>query len=169
MKLRVNGIIQESITDGPGFRYVIFTQGCPHRCPGCHNPQTHDPLQGYDVEIEDLLGDINSNPLLQGVTFSGGEPFMQAAALAALARKVHEIGKDVVTFTGFVYEELLETAATDPSGVCALLKETDLLIDGRFLIEERDLTLQYRGSRNQRIWHLQPNSVEPVPAASSDP
>ena len=84
MKLRLFGTIKESITDGPGIRYVIFAQGCPHLCPGCHNPDSHDFTGGFDVDASTILAEIVSNPLLDGVTFSGGEPFMQAQEFAWL-------------------------------------------------------------------------------------
>lgn len=150
-KLRICGIEPESIVDGKGFRYVIFTQGCPHNCPGCHNPQTHDFGGGKLVEIEDLFREICENPLLKGVTFSGGEPFCQPEPLAALAELIHARKLDVTTYTGYVYEELL--AQHDPA-IDALLRVTDILIDGPFLEAERDLTLLFRGSRNQRVIDL---------------
>ncbi len=150
-KLRICGIEPESIVDGKGFRYVIFTQGCPHSCPGCHNPQTHDFGGGKLVEIEDLFREICENPLLKGVTFSGGEPFCQPEPLAALAGLIHAQKLDVTTYTGFVYETLL--AQHDP-GIDALLRATDVLIDGPFLEAEKDLTLLFRGSRNQRVIDL---------------
>ena len=151
--LRINGIVPESVVDGPGIRYAVFTQGCPHRCPGCHNPQTHDFSGGEEADPERMLSEIREDPLLRGVTFSGGEPFCQAGALAGIARQVHAMGLDVVTYSGFTYEQLLEMAEADPDTE-ALLNETDLLIDGPFLIGERDLSLLFRGSRNQRILNL---------------
>ena len=151
--LRINGIIPESVVDGPGIRYTIFTQGCPHHCPGCHNPQTHDFSGGKAADTEQILLEIRADPLLRGVTFSGGEPFCQAGALAELAKTIHGMGLDVVTYSGYTYEQLLEMAKTDPETE-NLLKQTDLLVDGPFLIEERDLNLLFRGSRNQRILNL---------------
>lgn len=149
--LQINNCIEESIVDGPGFRFVIFTQGCPHNCPGCHNPQTHQRTGGTFVETEMLFARIMENPLLQGVTFSGGEPFLQPAALAGLAHKLHAKGLDVVTYTGYTLERL---KALNDNGVKALLQETDLLIDGPFQFEKRDLTLPFRGSSNQRVIEL---------------
>ncbi len=147
-KLKISGIEPESIVDGRGFRYVIFTQGCPHHCPGCHNPQTHDFNAGKWVNIADLFAEICENPLLKGVTFSGGEPFCQPEPLVELAKQIHTKKLDVTVFTGYTYEQLLNLH--DPN-VDALLRETDILIDGRFLLEEKDLTLTFKGSRNQRI------------------
>ena len=86
--LRIAGIERDSIVDGPGIRYVIFTQGCPHHCPGCHNPQTHDPAGGREADVEEIVRQIDADPLISGVTFSGGEPFLQAEARVTLAGAV---------------------------------------------------------------------------------
>lgn len=157
--LRINGIYAESVVDGPGIRYAIFTQGCPHHCEGCHNPQTHDFNGGENIEIQTILNEISDNPLLSGVTFSGGEPFCQPGPLSVIAKEVHKKGMNVVTFTGFLYEKLLEKAESEKD-VDALLKETDILVDGPFVLAERDLTLKFRGSRNQRILHLKNKEIE---------
>lgn len=149
--LRICGTEPESIVDGKGFRFVIFTQGCPHACPGCHNPQTHDFNAGTWVDIDTLLGEICENPLLKGVTFSGGEPFCQAWPLAHLAQTLHQRSLDITTYTGYLYEDLL--ARNDPE-INALLDQTDYLIDGPFVEAEKDLTLQFRGSRNQRVINM---------------
>lgn len=146
--VRICGVEPESIVDGRGIRYVVFTQGCPHRCPGCHNPQTHPFDGGKVVDIGELFGEIRENPLLKGVTFSGGEPFCQPEPLAELAKMAHGTGLDVTVYTGYLYEELL--AMKNPA-VDALLAQTDTLIDGLFILAERDLTLRFRGSRNQRV------------------
>lgn len=147
-EVRVCGIEPESIVDGEGIRYVVFVQGCPHRCPGCHNPESHPFDGGRVIDIEALFKEISENPLLKGVTFSGGEPFCQPEPLAELARLVHGRGLDVTTYTGYRYEELLQM---QDQGVAALLKQADILIDGPFILAEKDLTLAFRGSRNQRI------------------
>lgn len=148
MKIRLSGVISESIVDGPGFRYVVFTQGCPHHCEGCHNPETWEFSGGRDWDTDELLEEFRKNPLLKGMTFSGGEPFCQPAPLAELARQVHALGKDVVIFTGFTYEQLLEQHNPE---VDALLAETDLLIDGPFVLAQRNLELVFCGSENQRL------------------
>lgn len=148
MELNVAGIVPESIVDGPGIRYAVFVQGCPHHCPGCHNPETHPFEGGTKMDTATILKELQADPLLKGVTLSGGEPFCQAEALLELAEEVHGLGKDVVTFTGFVYEELLRSP--DPA-VIALLRETDLLIDGPYLEEQRNIDLLFRGSGNQRL------------------
>ena len=136
---------------GPSFETVSYThldvykrqtQGCPHHCPGCHNPQTHDFEGGYLVDTDGLLEEMRQDPLLKGVTFSGGEPFCQPAPLAELARKIHESGLDVTVYTGYTYEQLLEQHNPDTD---ALLQQADVLIDGRYEQDKRDLTLRFRG------------------------
>lgn len=152
-KLRVNGIVEESIVDGPGLRYVVFTQGCPHKCRGCHNPRTHDPHAGHILDIGDILKAFMENPLLSGITFSGGEPFLQPAPLSALAVHVRGSGKNVVVYTGYEYEHLWSLGRRD-TNIGRLLEVTDMLIDGPYMEALRDLDLQYRGSSNQRILKL---------------
>jgi anaerobic ribonucleoside-triphosphate reductase activating protein len=159
-ELRICGIEPESIVDGKGFRYVIFTQGCPHHCPGCHNPQSHDFDAGKLVDIADLYNEICENPLLKGVTFSGGEPFCQPKPLTQLAKLVHAKNRDVTTYTGYTYEALLEKHDPD---IDALLSETDVLIDGPFLEAKKDLTLVFRGSRNQRVLNLNQTRLSGYP------
>lgn len=146
--LRISGIIEESIVDGDGIRFVVFVQGCPHHCVGCHNPDTHDFSGGRSADIRELFEQICENPLLRGVTFSGGEPFCQPQPLAALAALVHARGLDVTTYTGYTLEELQRRHVP---AIDALLNETDILIDGPFRLAERDLSLRFRGSANQRV------------------
>ncbi len=150
-QLRIAGIIRESIVDGNGLRFVVFGQGCPHHCPGCHNPQTHDFAGGKFVSIESLLREIGQNPLLRGVTFSGGEPFVQPEGFAALARGIQKLPGhlDITVYSGYTYEQLLELP-----GAGELLDLCDYLIDGPFLREQRDISLKFRGSRNQRFIDL---------------
>ena len=148
--LQIAGIVRESIVDGPGIRFTVFCQGCPHHCPGCHNPQTHPFDGGQQAGVSRLVEEIRKNPLLQGVTFSGGEPFCQPGAFAALADEVHTLGKDVFCYSGWTLEELWQKAETEPD-VGELLQKIDYLVDGRFVLSERDLTLRFRGSRNQRV------------------
>ncbi len=147
-KIKIAGIVEESIVDGPGIRFVIFTQGCPHKCKGCHNPQTHDFNGGKNIDIDEIVSKINENPLLKGVTLSGGEPFMQAKQLSSLVDKVDK-KLDIITYTGYKYEELLKEANEDNSFM-ELLSRTDILIDGRFELENKKENLKYRGSSNQR-------------------
>ena len=149
-QIRVAGIVPESVVDGPGFRYAIFTQGCRHNCPGCQNPQTHDFEGGYVVDTDDLFAEMMEDPLIKGMTFSGGDPFVQPAPLAELAVRAHAAGKDIVAYSGYTYEQLLAKAAQEPA-VMDLLRETDVLIDGPFILEQRNLELKFRGSDNQRV------------------
>lgn len=151
--IRLYGLVTDSIVDGPGFRTSIFTQGCPHHCPGCHNPGSHDFEAGTVYTLDDVEKKFSGNPLLDGVTLTGGEPFCQAAACAELARRAHTRGLNVWTYTGYTYEKLTEIAASDPD-VAALLAVTDVLVDGPFLLSERSLELDFRGSRNQRLIDL---------------
>ena len=148
--IRLAGIVRESIVDGPGIRFTVFCQGCPHACEGCHNPETHDFAGGKDISIERLLEEIDKDKLLAGVTFSGGEPFCQAEAFACLGRGVKERGLNITVFSGYTLEELQEMAV-QRADVRELLELTDILIDGPFINELRDLTLQFRGSSNQRV------------------
>ncbi len=152
--IKVAGIVKESVVDGPGLRFVIFAQGCPHRCPGCQNPQTWDPAGGTEMTVDELLEQIKANPLLKGVTLSGGEPFLQAGPLALLAGAVRERGMDVVTYTGYTWEKLLELAKTDLE-IRRLVEESNYLVDGPYVAAQRDLALPFRGSRNQRIIDVQ--------------
>ena len=154
--LRIAGVIDESIVDGPGIRFVIFTQGCPHHWPGGHNPQTHDLAGGQEVKISRLLADVQADPLIGGVTLSGGEPFCQPKPLAELARVLRLGGKHIMTYTGYTWEQLLEM---DDPDVLALLRQCDVLVDGPFVQEQRDLSLRFRGSRNQRLIDV-PTSLE---------
>jgi len=101
--VRLAGVIKESIVDGPGIRMTVFTQGCPHHCEGCHNPETWDFEGGFDCEIEKLINTAKKDPLLQGLTFSGGEPFAQAKPLAKLAKMCHENGYNVFCYTGYTW------------------------------------------------------------------
>ncbi len=150
IQLRIAGIINESIADGPGIRMVVFTQGCSHNCPGCHNPQTHPYDAGEAIEIEKILSDIKKNPLLDGITLSGGDPFEQASACSVLAGEVKKLGLTVITYTGYIYERLLELSE-QREGYAGLLENTDLLVDGPFILGRKDLLLKFRGSANQRI------------------
>lgn len=148
--IRLAGVVRESIVDGPGLRFTVFCQGCPHDCEGCHNPDTHDFSGGYDCDIDKILAAIDENPLLDGVTFSGGEPMCQPEAFSLLAAELKKRELNIVTYTGYTYEELLKISEKRPA-VGELLELTDLLVDGRFVLAERDLTLLFRGSTNQRV------------------
>ena len=148
--LRLAGVVKESIVDGPGIRFTVFCQGCPHHCPECHNPVTHDFSGGFDCDIDKITAAIDENPLLAGVTFSGGEPACQPAGFLALAKAVHQRGLNVWMYSGYTLEQLQKMAEED-SDMDGLLKEIDVLIDGPYVAAKRDLTLLYRGSQNQRV------------------
>lgn len=147
--LNLFGMVNDSIVDGPGLRFAVFVQGCPHHCPGCHNPDSHAFGKGTPTECEEILTRIRSNPLLDGVTFSGGEPFCQAQELARLGREVKQLGLHLISYTGYTFEYLLEHR--EENGYGELLDVLDWLIDGPFIEEQRSLELRFRGSRNQRI------------------
>ena len=165
--MRIAGTVQDSIVDGPGFRFVLFTQGCPHHCEGCQNPQTHDPAGGTEVTTEEIIGQILSNPLTDGVTFSGGEPFEQAADCAVIARQAREQGLNVWTYTGYTFEQLAEKMKTD-KGTEELLLLTDVLVDGRFVLAQKSFDVPWRGSRNQRLIDV-PQSLAAGRAVERDP
>ena len=145
--LDLSGIVGDSIVDGPGIRTTVFSQGCPHHCPGCHNPETWAFGCGTPMEEETIVEIVRSNPLCRGVTFSGGEPFAQAAGFAKLARLLKQKGYEVASYSGYTFEQLLESDRDQRE----LLETIDVLIDGPFLRDQRSLELSFRGSRNQRI------------------
>ena len=151
--LRISGVVEESIVDGPGIRFVVFTQGCHHRCDGCHNAHTHSLTGGYTIEIEELIKKIRSNPLLDGVTISGGEPFIQAEQIYCLIKKLKMLNYNILVYTGYRLEELLEMGQTDEN-IKNILLLIDTLIDGKFEKDKLDYTLKFRGSSNQRIINL---------------
>ena len=150
MKLQIAGIVDDSIVDGDGCRLTVFVQGCARRCPGCQNPETQPMEGGHAIDTAAILQQMAENPILSGVTFSGGEPFLQPAPLASLARAGHQRGLDVWSYSGFTLEELAERAEKDKA-TRALLSELDVLVDGPYEEAQRDLTLHFRGSRNQRV------------------
>lgn len=148
--LRLAGVIRESVVDGPGWRFVVFSQGCIHNCEGCQNPQTHDMNGGYESSVDRLIEEIKKDKLLKGVTLSGGDPFEQAENFSVLAKEVHSLGLDVVTYTGYTFEQLLKGTEKNV-GWRHLLEETDILIDGKFELSKKSLECKFRGSTNQRI------------------
>ena len=148
-KIRIAGLTDDSIVDGKGFRFVIFTQGCLHHCKGCHNPETWAMDGGNIMNIEEIEEKIARNGLLDGITFSGGDPFYQPKPCAELAKWAKSRGLNVWAYTGFLYEELLEMPE-----VKEFLDLVDVLIDGPFILEEKSLLLNFRGSKNQRVIDL---------------
>ncbi|MBR4955452.1 MAG: anaerobic ribonucleoside-triphosphate reductase activating protein [Clostridia bacterium] len=150
-ELRIAGVVPESIVDGPGFRFAVFTQGCPHHCEGCHNPNTHDFSGGEVVDTDTLWERIKKDILLSGVTFSGGEPFEQAGNLLDLARKIKGAKLELAAYSGYTFDELVAAGGDK----LELLKLCDVLVDGRFVLAQRSLMLRFRGSKNQRLIDVQ--------------
>lgn len=152
-KLQISGINRYSVTDGPGLRLTLFYQGCPHKCVQCHNASTHNPKGGYTTTLTTLMETIAQTRDIDGVTFSGGEPFLQADKAALLARWIKKQGLNLLVYTGYYYEELTQLALTD-RGVNKLLRYTDTLIDGPFEVEKQTGECPFRGSSNQRLLDL---------------
>lgn len=155
MNIRIAGLVNDSIVDGPGFRFTVFTQGCPHHCAGCHNPQTHDFQGGEDVDTEEIITRIRKNPLLDGITLSGGEPFCQSEACTEIAKAAKKMGLNVWSYSGYTFEELI----SGKDEWRKLLQELDVLVDGRFELDKRTLECRFRGSWNQRLVDV-PASLE---------
>ncbi len=145
--LRLFGLVSDSIVDGPGIRLSVFVQGCPHGCAGCHNPGSHDPQGGTETTIGEIITKVKKNPLLSGVTLTGGEPMAQAEGCLALVGALPP-GLNVWLYSGYTYEEIIEDGS---AGQRALLAACDVLVDGRFVQGDRSLSLPFRGSRNQRV------------------
>ena len=151
MLIRLASKLQsDSIVDGEGIRAVIWTQGCPHHCPSCQNPDTWDYNGGFLYDVEDLKKEINALDDEVGVTFSGGDPFEQAEACANLAKYIHSIKLNVWCYTGYTYEQLLKKAEKDHN-VMDFLKEIDILVDGPFVLKLKSFETKFRGSKNQRL------------------
>ena len=148
MKFRIYGTAAESYVDGPGIRYAVFVQGCPHHCEGCHNPESHDFRGGREVTTEEIIAQVRANPLLDGLTLSGGEPMCSPEACTEIAEAAKAAGLNVWCYTGFTWEYLM--GDRDPARM-ALLRTVDVLVDGPFVLAERSLELKFCGSRNQRL------------------
>lgn len=140
----------DSIVDGPGLRTVLWTQGCSHRCKGCQNPQTWSHKGGALVPLTEVYKAIDELEYQTGFTFSGGDPMYQVEACNKIAEYVKNKGMDIWVYTGFTYEEVLLLARKN-NAYMDFLKKIDVLVDGRFILEQRDLSLLFRGSRNQRL------------------
>ena len=153
--LNLSGIQNDSIVDGPGIRTTFFSQGCPHHCEGCHNPETWPFEGGTPMDTETMVAIVADNPLCRGVTFSGGEPFAQAEGFLELAKALKAKGYEVASYSGFTFEQLLNGTPAQK----ALLQAIDILIDGQFVLAEKSLEVPFRGSKNQRILDV-PKSLE---------
>ncbi|MCH3965345.1 MAG: anaerobic ribonucleoside-triphosphate reductase activating protein [Clostridium sp.] len=152
--VRLAGIAYESLANGPGLRRVFFAQGCAHNCKGCFNPSTHDFKSGQLKNIDDLVHDVSENPLIKGVTFSGGDPFYQAEAFGYMAEKIKKLKLNIWCYTGYKFEYILDNMKRE-SGSINLLKNIDVLVDGKFEKDKMDTSLRFRGSSNQRIIDVQ--------------
>ncbi|MCT4564664.1 MAG: anaerobic ribonucleoside-triphosphate reductase activating protein [Maledivibacter sp.] len=159
-----HGITRDSIVDGPGLRAVIWTQGCRHNCRGCHNPGTHDFNGGFLMDTEDIIKELKELKLHRGVTFSGGDPFEQPEECFEIACAAKKMGLDIWCYTGYTFEELLnKRGKMYRDGWIEFLKQIDVLIDGRFVLEKKNLLLKFRGSENQRILDMKKSLRYRVP------
>lgn len=152
MLIRIAGITEDSIVDGPGLRLTVFLQGCPHHCKGCHNPETWDYFGGKLVDTDDIIAMMDRNPMLDGLTLSGGEPFLQSLQCNRLAVAAHRRGLNVWCYTGYTLEEIQDCLDHLP---LSLLYYIDVLVDGPYIESQRTLELPWRGSRNQRLIDVQ--------------
>ena len=144
----ISGYAPNSITDGPGLRFGVFCQGCNHHCPGCHNPETHEFGIGTKVDVEDIYKMIKKDPIVRGVTFSGGEPFDQAEGFYHLAKLLKADGYELAAYSGYTYEQLTRNTEDYKYKLLSLL---DILVDGPFVLAKRSLSAGFRGSTNQRV------------------
>jgi anaerobic ribonucleoside-triphosphate reductase activating protein len=151
MKVRLAGVIETSINNGEGIRKVIFAQGCKHHCKGCFNPDTHDFNGGYECDTEKIIERINNDYMIDGVTFSGGDPFEQAEAFAHIAKNIN---KDLTIwcYTGYTLQQIIDNI--DRPGWKELITNIDVLVDGKFEEDKKDRNLKYKGSSNQNIIEL---------------
>ena len=152
MEIRLAGVIRESIVDGPGIRFVVFTQGCIHNCKGCQNPETHDMNGGYLTDTQKIVDAVKKNKIIKGVTLSGGDPLCQPKPTLDLCKKLKENGYDIMIYTGYIFENLLKNEDKD---IAEILKLCDTLVDGPFVLEKRSLACRFRGSTNQRLIDVQ--------------
>lgn len=147
MQIRLSSPLQsDSVVDGEGIRTVIWTQGCPHHCKGCHNPETHSFNKGFLKDVDELINEIKALELQDGITFSGGDPMMQAKECMVIAKACKEIGYNVWCYTGFLFEELLIDEARRE-----FLNYIDVLVDGKFELDKKSYAAKFRGSTNQRL------------------
>lgn len=148
--VRLSGIAYESLVNGPGLRRVFFAQGCKHNCKGCFNPDTHRFDGGELKSVDELIDSVKFNPMIKGVTFSGGDPFEQAKEFAYIAEKIKSLGLNVWCYTGYTFEHILECIDNE-SNWNKLVNNVDILVDGRFDENKKECKLKFRGSSNQRI------------------
>lgn len=155
--INVARIYKESYVDGEGVRYAIFTQGCLHHCKGCQNPDTWNLVGGTPMSVEELLDDIKNNPLIDGITLSGGDPFFQAKECITLCKKVKQLGLTIWVYTGFDFDDFLKYINKQDcdnrinADMIKLLRLADIVVDRPFILEKRSLSCAFRGSTNQRL------------------
>lgn len=150
MKIRISAFVHDSVVDGPGLRFVVFVQGCEHRCQGCHNKHTWSKSGGQVVDTDFLIWQIEKNPLVAGVTLSGGEPFLQAKKLLNFAKQVKERNLELAIYSGYLFEDLIKD--DDKKELLCL---ADILVDGPFILSQHTYTKKFTGSSNQRIIDVQ--------------
>ena len=148
--IRLSGIAYESLVNGPGVRRVFFSQGCKHNCVGCFNPDTHDFNGGQLMNMDKLIEDVLINPIIKGITFSGGDPIEQADKFAYMAKAFKKVNLNIWCYTGYLFEELLEMSK-EKVGIRELINNIDVLVDGKFDIKKKEEGLRFKGSSNQRI------------------
>ena len=147
MKIRLASYLQpDSIVDGEGVRTVIWTQGCPHHCKGCHNKETWSFNGGALIDVSEVVLELKKLKGQDGITLSGGDPVYQSEACYIISKEAHKLGLNVWCYTGYTYEEMLKNESMKK-----LLTEIDVLVDGKFILDEKSYNIYYRGSRNQRI------------------
>ena len=159
IRLATDVLQRDSIVDGEGIRTVIWTQGCPHHCLGCHNPETHSFEGGVLVDIDDIKKKISLIEGQDGITFSGGDPMMQSEACSELAKYCKSKGLNVWCYTGFTYEQLLKIAKKN-KGIMEFLENIDVLVDGKFILGEKSYDVMFRGSKNQRLVDVKRSLLE---------
>lgn len=156
MVFKCAGIVQNSTVDGIGLRQTVFFQGCLHHCKGCHNQHTWSFTGGYEEDTDNVLRAYQQDELLTGVTLTGGDPLFQPKAALDIAKRVKLLGGNVWCYTGFTYEELVQANSSD---IKNLLYVIDVLVDGPFILEQKDLLLLWRGSSNQRVLKLKEGAI----------
>lgn len=155
MKIRLAAELQpDSIVDGEGIRTVIWTQGCPHHCKGCHNPSTHDFNGGLDIDIEKIKKELKQIQYQDGITFSGGDPFCQPKECMEIAKYAKKLDMNVWCYTGYTFEQLMVLSKKNED-ILSFLNQIDVLIDGKFILAEKSFDVAFRGSKNQRIIDVQ--------------
>ncbi|WP_105177540.1 anaerobic ribonucleoside-triphosphate reductase activating protein [Clostridium cagae] len=149
-KIRLAGIAYESLVNGPGIRRVFFSQGCNHNCKGCFNPDTHDFNGGEEKDIDELIEDVLCNPMIKGITFSGGDPFERADEFSYMAKIFKENNKNIWCYTGYKFEYINDNLEIN-KGWKDLINNIDVLVDGKFEEDKKEDRLKFKGSSNQRI------------------